>query len=65
MNQKTAKLINKVFGSHSSEAIEYYNSLSSKERREVKDRMKLFINTEDKDSLLRGSSILSDVKLEE
>lgn len=66
MNQKTAKLIRKIFGAnYAGEATGIYNSFSAPQRAYIKKRMKLYINTEDKESLLSGVGILSDVKLEE
>lgn len=65
MNQKTAKLIRKVFGLKCAEAMSQYNLLSAKERKEVRERMQLYIDTTDKETLFSASHILSDVKLEE
>ena len=65
MSQRTVKLIKKVFGIRCAEAIEKYNSLESKEKKEVRDRMQLYLDTTDKETLFKASHILSDVKLED
>lgn len=65
MNQKTIKLIKKVFGIRYLYALEKYKELNSQGKKVAKERMKLFINTADKEALLSADHFLSDVKLED
>lgn len=64
MNQKTSKLLHKLFGRLTDEPVVTYNSLSKLEKARARERMKLLINTPDRESLFNGATISSDVKLE-
>lgn len=64
MNQKTSKLLRKLFGRLTDESVATYNSLSKLEKAKARERMKLLINTSDRESLFNGKTISSDVKLE-
>lgn len=64
MNQKTAKMINNIFGRFALPAKKKYLSLSSTERAMAHEKMKIYIQSPDKDKLFK-SQILSDVPLEE
>ncbi len=64
MNQKTSKLLRKLFGRLTDEPVATYNSLSTLEKARARKRMKLLINAPDKELLFNGTTISSDVKLE-
>ena len=65
MNQKTTKLLKRVFGIRYVDALRKYKDLSSQEKKRARERMQLFIDTTDKETLFAADHFLSDVKLED
>lgn len=63
MNQKTAKMINNIFGKFALSAKKKYLSLSSPERTRAHEKMKTYLKSPDKEKLFKAQ-ILSDVPLE-
>lgn len=64
MNQKTIKMIKKVFGRYANMAIRQYNQLTPEGRAIANFNMKILMNAPDKEKLL-NESIKMDAPLED